>query len=71
MTQENWAWENSSHNQFREGSKDNDRAAVSVVDEKASSDDDVEVCVAESVDTPCRCFLHRQEHGCQDCAFQF
>jgi hypothetical protein len=47
MTQENWAWENSSHNQFREGSKDNDRAAVSVVDEKASSDDDVEVCVAK------------------------
>jgi hypothetical protein len=71
MTQKNWAWDNRSHNWFQEGSKGKDRAVVSAVDEIASSDDDVEVYVAEWVDTPCRCFLHRQEHGGQDCAFQF
>jgi hypothetical protein len=49
---ENHARDNRSHGRFKEGGRDKEKGVIGAVDENASSDDDVEVCVAEWVDTP-------------------
>jgi hypothetical protein len=44
---ENRARDSRSSGRFREGHSDNERSTVGAVDDNASSDEDVEVCVAE------------------------
>jgi hypothetical protein len=52
VVHENCARDGMSHDRFREGSKDKERSNVGMVDESPTSDDDIEICVTEWVDTP-------------------
>jgi hypothetical protein len=49
---ENCARDNRANNRFWEGCKDRERTSMGMMEENLSSDDDVEICVAEWVDTP-------------------
>jgi hypothetical protein len=52
IAQENHARDNQSHSWFIEGSKEKECVGVGLVEDNPDNDDDVEVCVAEWVDTP-------------------
>jgi hypothetical protein len=52
LTHENRARDSRTHNRFRDGGKNNEKGHVGLVDESASSDEEMGVCIAEWVDTP-------------------